>query len=126
MDMSVKLNVSYPAVPPASNTADKLVASPQVDIAVPAPAASTDTGKSQDSKSEQSEKLKTAVQDIEKFVQSVKRNLQFSIDEESGKVIVKVIASDTGEVVRQLPSAEALKIADNLQNAHSLLFNAKV
>lgn len=126
MDMSVKLNMSYPAVPPASNTADKLVAAPQVDTAVPAPAAATDTGKSQDSKSEQSEKLKTAVQDIEKFVQSVKRNLQFSIDEESGKVIVKVIASDTGEVVRQLPSAEALKIADNLQNAHSLLFNAKV
>jgi len=126
MDMSVKLNMSYPAVPPASNTADKLVAAPQVDTAVPAPAAATDTSKSQDSKSEQSEKLKTAVQDIEKFVQSVKRNLQFSIDEESGKVIVKVIASDTGEVVRQLPSAEALKIADNLQNAHSLLFNAKV
>jgi flagellar protein FlaG len=28
-------------------------------------------------------------------------------------------------VVRQLPSAEALKIADSLQNAHSLLFEAK-
>ena len=126
MDMSVKLNLSYPAVTPVSNTADKLVAAPQVNTAVPAPAAATDAGTSQDSTSEQSEKLKTAVQDIEKFVQSVKRNLEFSIDEESGKVIVKVIASDTGEVVRQLPSAEALKIADNLQNAHSLLFDAKV
>lgn len=126
MDMSVKLNLSYPAVTPVSNTADKLVAAPQVSTAVPAPAAATDTSTGQDSTSDQSEKLKTAVQDIEKFVQSVKRNLEFSIDEESGKVIVKVIASDTGEVVRQLPSAEALKIADNLQNAHSLLFDAKV
>lgn len=127
MDMSVKLNLSYPAVTPASNTADKLVAAPQVSTAVPEVAAATDTSTSKDSTSEQSsEKLKSAVQDIEKFVQSVKRNLEFSIDEESGKVIVKVIASDTGEVVRQLPSAEALKIADNLQNAHSLLFDAKV
>jgi flagellar protein FlaG len=37
-----------------------------------------------------------------------------------------VIATETGEVVRQLPSAEALKLADSLKNANSLLFEAKV
>ena len=129
MDMSVKLGLSYQAIKPAPAVAEQTVAAPQA-VAVPAPAAAADSSASKDSSKEsdaqKSEKLKTAVQEIEKFVQSVRRNLEFSIDEASGEVVVKVIASDTGEVVRQLPSAEALKIADSLHNAHSLLFDAKV
>ncbi|PTT59319.1 flagellar biosynthesis protein FlaG, partial [Pseudomonas sp. HMWF007] len=67
-----------------------------------------------------------AVEEIEKFVQSVKRNLEFSIDEPSGKVVVKVIAGDSGEVVRQIPNEEVLKLANSLNDASSLLFSAKV
>lgn len=127
MDMSVKLSLSYPAVPSVAQPVDKSTAAPPV-IRAPTPTNSAEsnanTGKK--SESENTEALKSAVKEIEKFVQSVRRNLEFSIDEASGKVVVKVIASETGEVVRQLPSAEALKIADSLQNAHSLLFDAKV
>jgi flagellar protein FlaG len=71
------------------------------------------------------DKLKKAVQEIEKFVQSVKRNLEFSIDEPSGKVVVKVIASSSGEVIRQIPNEEVLRLADSLNNANSLLFSAE-
>ncbi|MFJ2362841.1 flagellar protein FlaG [Pseudomonas sp. NPDC087697] len=116
MDMSVKLNLSYPAVKPVSSTADKLAEAPQAD-SVQAVAGSTDSD---------ADKLKVAVQEIEKFVQSIKRNLEFSIDEASGKVVVKVIATATGEVVRQIPSEEALKLADSLNTASNVLFNAKV
>ncbi|WP_285425850.1 flagellar protein FlaG [Pseudomonas sp. efr-133-TYG-103a] len=126
MDISAKLNLSYAAVQPVPVVAEKPAAVPQV-VNAPASASKADTASSKDSGSgDNSQALKTAVQEIEKFVQSVRRNLEFSIDEASGKVVVKVIASETGEVVRQLPSAEALKIADSLQNAHSLLFDAKV
>jgi flagellar protein FlaG len=126
MDISAKLNLSYAAVQPVPVVAEKPAAVPQV-VTAPASASKADTASSKDSGSgDNSQALKTAVQEIEKFVQSVRRNLEFSIDEASGKVVVKVIASETGEVVRQLPSAEALKIADSLQNAHSLLFDAKV
>jgi flagellar protein FlaG len=118
MDMSVKLNVSYPAPKPVTPVADKPSELPKVQK-TEAPVAAKD----QDS---DSAKLKLAVQEIEKFVQSIKRNLEFSIDEHSGKVIVKVIASETGEVVRQIPSAEALKLADSLANASHVLFDAKV
>lgn len=124
MDMSVKLNLSYPTALPASSNgtpvADKPAVAPQAEKVQAAP--DTDaTNKDADS----SERLKRAVQDIEKFVQSIKRNLEFSIDEHSGKVIVKVIASDTGEVVRQIPTAEAMKLADSLSSASSLLFDGK-
>lgn len=119
MDMSVKLSVSYPAPKPTAPVVDKPSETPEAPRKTAAPVA--------DKKQDTDEaKLKLAVQEIEKFVQSIKRNLEFSIDEHSGKVIVKVIASETGEVVRQIPSAEALKLADSLANASHVLFDAKV
>lgn len=129
MDISTRLNMSYPAVqslPSVPVVADKQTVAPQV-VPAPAPVAHTDTATSKDSDADKKSKdLKAAVQEMEKFFQSVRRNLEFSIDEGSGQVVVKVIATETGEVVRQLPSAEALKIADSLKNANSLLFDAKV
>jgi flagellar protein FlaG len=129
MDISTRLSMAYPTVQSLPSTpvvADKPAVAPQV-VSAPAAAAQTDTATSKDSDDEKKSKdLKAAVQEMEKFFQSVRRNLEFSIDEGSGQVVVKVIATETGEVVRQLPSAEALKIADSLKNANSLLFDAKV
>ncbi|MCU1759160.1 flagellar protein FlaG [Pseudomonas sp. 14P_8.1_Bac3] len=121
MDMSVKLNLSYPATKPATPVADAAAEKPRADAA---PVALV-KDEPKDAVSEQ-DKLKMAVQEIEKFVQSVKRNLEFSIDEPSGKVVVKVIASDSGEVIRQIPNEEVLKLANSLNDASSLLFSAKV
>ncbi|TPG78753.1 flagellar protein FlaG [Pseudomonas mandelii] len=121
MDMSVKLNLSYPAHQQATKTvADKPAHKPLAETA-PVVAVKEE---SKGSQTEQ-EQLKMAVQEIEKFVQSVKRNLEFSIDEPSGKVVVKVIASDSGEVIRQIPNEEVLKLANSLNDASSLLFSAK-
>jgi flagellar protein FlaG len=129
MDISNRLSTVYPAVqslPTVPVVADKQAVAPQV-VSAPAASAKSDTATSKDSDPEEKSKdLKAAVQEMEKFFQSVRRNLEFSIDEGSGQVVVKVIATETGEVVRQLPSAEALKIADSLKNANSLLFDAKV
>jgi flagellar protein FlaG len=58
-------------------------------------------------------------------VQASQRNLDFSIDDSTGKVVVKVIATDSGEVIRQIPSETALKLAQNLSDASSLLFDSK-
>ena len=120
MDMSVKLNLSYPAAKPATPVAEPVAEKPQAVAAV----AASVKDEAKDTTSER-DKLKMAVQEIEKFVQSVKRNLEFSIDEPSGKVVVKVIASDSGEVIRQIPNEEVLKLANSLNDANSLLFSAK-
>ena len=117
MEMSVKLGVSYPAPQPASTVSDKVPEKPEAASVTPVADKKLDADDTH---------LKQAVQQIEKFVQSIKRNLEFSIDEQSGKVVVKVIASETGEVVRQIPSAEALKLAESLSNASHVLFDAKV
>ncbi|KTC33036.1 MAG: flagellar protein FlaG [Pseudomonas sp.] len=128
MDMSMKLNLSYPVAKSATPVVDKPVEKPRESVSA-VPAVSETTVATQESRKEartEQEKLKMAVQEIEKFVQSVKRNLEFSIDEPSGKVVVKVIASDSGEVVRQIPNEEVLKLANSLNDASSLLFSAKV
>jgi flagellar protein FlaG len=120
MDMSVKLNLSYPAVQQATTVADKPARKPLTETAPVVVVKDED-------KNEQTgqERLKTAVQEIDRFVQSVKRNLEFLIDESSGKVVVKVIASDSGEVIRQIPNEEVLKLANSLNDASSLLFTAE-
>lgn len=69
--------------------------------------------------------LQEVVDSISEFIQSVQRNLEFSVDEESGRVVVKVLARDSGELIRQIPSEEVLKLAQNLDDARSLLFSAK-
>jgi len=123
MDMSVKLNLSYPAIPTPSSAAAPSATVPAVNS--PAVATGSKDSSSSSSSDSDSKKLKQAVQDIQKFVQSIKRNLEFSIDKTSGRVVVKVIATDTGEVVRQIPTEEVLKLADSLSTAGSVLFNGK-
>ncbi|CRI56027.1 flagellar protein FlaG [Pseudomonas sp. CCOS 191] len=119
MDMSVKLNLSYPAARTAEQVAEKPVAR-SVDI-------SADGEKKQDPiKVHDADKVKGAVSEIEKFFRETRRNLEFVTDEESGKIVVKVIASETGELIRQLPSEEALRIAHSLSDVNSVLFDAKV
>jgi flagellar protein FlaG len=125
MDMSVKLNVSYPAVPPASAApaAEKPVDKPSEQPV--AASAESKGSKLKDEAAQEEAKVKAAAEDIQKFFHSVQRNLEFSIEEGSGRVIVKVIASDSGEVVRQIPNAEILKLAESLSDANSVLFRAK-
>jgi flagellar protein FlaG len=44
-------------------------------------------------------------------MQSHQRSLQFSQDEESGRIVVKVINKETNEVVRQFPPDELLSLS---------------
>jgi flagellar protein FlaG len=61
------------------------------------------------------EKLDSSVRNLNDFVQSVRRNLHFSIDSDSGRTVVKVIDADTDKVIRQIPSDEVLVMARRLE-----------
>ena len=69
--------------------------------------------------------LDTAVTDIQDFVQSVSRNLDFNIDDSSGRVVINVTERSSGDVIRQIPSEEALRLAENLSQIRSVLFEAE-
>lgn len=67
------------------------------------------------------EQVESAVSQISDFVQNFQRDLKFSIDEESDRLVVKVVDSETQEVIRQIPSEESLRIARNLESAESII-----
>ena len=71
------------------------------------------------------EDVEEAVATIQDFVQTVRRALNFSLEEGTGRVVVKVTDSGSGDVIRQIPSEEALQLAENLSEVRSLLFKAE-
>jgi flagellar protein FlaG len=66
-----------------------------------------------------------AAAEIQQFVQSMGRNLSFSVDETTGYNVVRVVNPSTGELVRQLPSEELLKIARDFQRLNNVLVSQK-
>ena len=69
------------------------------------------------------ERVESAVSQISDFVQSFQRDLLFSVDKDSDRLVVKVVDSETQEVIRQIPSEEMLRIAKNLDSAESLILS---
>jgi flagellar protein FlaG len=61
-------------------------------------------------------KIESVTRQIDSFLRSMNRSLQFRLDESTGRMIVSITDSETGEVIRQVPGEEALRIAQNLEN----------
>lgn len=65
--------------------------------------------------------LQSAVAAANAAVQSLSNSVEFSVDERTGRTIVRVVDADTGKLIRQLPSAEMLEIAQALDRLQGLL-----
>lgn len=57
------------------------------------------------------QQLETAVDTMNHFVQNVKRDLQFSVDQELDQTVIKVVDSSTGKLIRQIPDDIFLELA---------------
>lgn len=66
------------------------------------------------------EDVRQAVDSVNNFVQQTNRNLEFAVEESSGRVVITVREAETGNIIRQIPPEEVLAIAElinnNLQN----------
>jgi flagellar protein FlaG len=67
--------------------------------------------------------LKNSVDAINRFLENNSEVL-FSIDEDSGLSVVKVIDTETKKVLRQFPSEQSLEIGKNL-STKGLLINSE-
>lgn len=63
-------------------------------------------------------KVEKAVNQVNQFVQSLSRDLQFMVDDDSGRTVIKVLDTETKEVIRQIPPEELLRIATYLTDNH--------
>lgn len=52
-------------------------------------------------------------------------NLNFSVHEASGQIMVSVVDKETGDVIREIPSEALLDLAAKLQEAVGLIFDKK-
>jgi flagellar protein FlaG len=66
-----------------------------------------------------------ATDKINKTIRMLASNLSFTVDEETGMDVVKVVDMDTKEVIRQFPSEEVLAIAKALDQLQGLLVKDK-
>ena len=71
------------------------------------------------------EQVLAAVTAMQEYAQSAQYNLQFQLHDDSSRMVVKVTEIASGEVIRQIPSEEALRLADNLSEIRSVLFSGK-
>lgn len=68
--------------------------------------------------------LQRLIISMNKAIQQSNSNLEFTIDKDSERILVKLIDISTGDVIRQIPSEEALAIAQSIeQMQQGLLLN---
>lgn len=66
-----------------------------------------------------------AMEEVRNAIAPMAQDLLFSIEEDTGKTIIKVVDSSTDEVIRQIPSEEIITIAKALDNLQGLLLKQK-
>ncbi|MEO6986056.1 MAG: flagellar protein FlaG [Paralcaligenes sp.] len=71
------------------------------------------------------EQVKQAVSQINTAVQEFDREVLFSVDQGSGKIVVKIMDTARNVVIRQIPSTEALAISHSLDKIQGLIINQK-
>jgi flagellar protein FlaG len=83
---------------------------------VPVVAYAADASRRERVAAESRQVVEKAIANLNTYVQSIQRDLEFSLDEGSGMPIVRVIDRTTKTVVRQIPSDVALRLARNLKS----------
>lgn len=66
------------------------------------------------------------VDELNSFLQDMKRNLSFSVDDTSGQSVILVKDSESEEVIRQIPSEELVVLRKKMDDLTGLLFDTKV
>jgi flagellar protein FlaG len=64
--------------------------------------------------------IEQVVTEINEYVQSIQRDLHFSVDEESGTTIIRVRDMESGELIRQIPEDIFLNLAQNLKDNQTI------
>lgn len=63
------------------------------------------------------EELRSVVSAINLALQKSNRNLEFSIDTDASRTVVKLVDTSTGELIRQFPSEATLAISRSIEQA---------
>ena len=54
---------------------------------------------------------------LNEFAGSIQTNLNFSVDEDSGRSVITVTDTQTGDIIRQIPAKEVLAVANLIRES---------
>jgi flagellar protein FlaG len=94
------------------------IAASQNDLAA-SPLSLKQTGEKQTEAKPTFETVKNAADKGNSLLQAVNRNLQFKVDDSTKELVVKIVDSETGDLVRQIPSEEMLAFIRRMQELES-------
>lgn len=57
------------------------------------------------------ETIQRVAAQLDSYMKSIGRKIEFQVDGDSGRTVVKVKDTETGELIRQMPSEEVLRLA---------------
>lgn len=110
------LNAVAPGLVPASPVARPPPQTPASGLgASPAPV-TAEVGLESPGSPASAAELDQAVTELNHYVAGSRTDLQFRVDDEVGRLVVSIVDSQSGQVLRQMPSEDALRIARYLEN----------
>jgi flagellar protein FlaG len=71
------------------------------------------------------EQVQQVAQQLRRIAEPVAQNLQFTVDGDTGKTVIRVVDGATKEVIRQIPNEEVLAITRALDRLQGLLIKSK-
>lgn len=71
------------------------------------------------------DEMKRASEELQRRISAMAPELQFSVDHDSGRTIIKVTDPSTNELIRQIPAEEVLQLNKELDRLQGLLLNHK-
>jgi flagellar protein FlaG len=63
---------------------------------------------------------------INEQLKSLNTSIQFSIDDKSDEVVVRIVDKESGEVIRQIPPESIVRLRDSLKDMSGLIVEKKV
>ncbi|MDC9501801.1 MULTISPECIES: flagellar protein FlaG [unclassified Pseudoalteromonas] len=72
------------------------------------------------------EQLEKVAQQLQDFMGEMNRSLQFQVDEDSGRDVIKILDKTSGDVIKQYPSEEVLSLVSKLSESAGILIDQTV
>ena len=66
-----------------------------------------------------------AINSVEESLKIFTQKVNFSVDKDTGRYLIKVIDSESGDVIREIPPEKLLKISKQIKEILGLLFDEK-
>lgn len=70
--------------------------------------------------------LEKVAKQLQEFIGKMNQGLEFSVDEDSGRDVIKVIDKNSGDIIKQYPSEEVLSLVAKLSEATGNFVDSKI